>query len=230
MPISLRGSTARVNLNAAAAASAAYSPLAKSILVCISHANSNTTGTVTCVVTNSVSALTWQRAAFANFSSGQPGGVFIDVAVCPAGITNTVITSTTTNNNSTGSDTRTGNKIWELLGADNVDPIGASNKGASTTNNLTTTGFTNEQSGSWGFCGGTDWAAPSGSIVSSDLTGDAFNNAAILNGFGGFKTLAASGASSTFNLDAPATAAVQWTWASCEIKAALTDTGLFLPF
>lgn len=232
MPLAVASSTARAGGNAITAVTASFTPPAGSVLVCISHANSNTTGTVTCAITNSGTGLTWQRAAFANFSSGQPGGVFIDVAVVAVSAAMTV-TATTTNNNSVAGDRYTSIRVWVVTGADTTDPIGASNKNSSTTNNLTTTAFTTEQANSLGFCGGSDWAAPSGSIVSSDMgsNGDAFASLAVLNGFGGWKNLSTAGSSATFNLDSPGTAAAQWTWASAEIKAAPSlNRGLFLPF
>lgn len=234
MALAVASSTARAGGNAITATSASFTPAAGTVLVAISHANSNTTGTVTEVTTNSGTGLTWQRAAFANFGTGgQPGGTFIDVAVVAVSASMTV-TATTTNNNTTTSDRYTSLRVWVVTGADTTDPIGASAHNGSTTNNLTTTAFTTLGASSLGFCGGTDWAAPSGSIVSSDMgaNGDAFNSTAILNGFGGWKNLSTLGSSATFNLDSPGAAAAQWTWASCEIQAApvLATSRLFLPF
>lgn len=232
MALAVASSTARAGGNAVTATTASFTPPAGSVLVCISHANSDTSGTVTEVTTNSGTALTWTRAAFANFSSGQPGGVFIDVAVVAVSAAMTV-TATTTNNNSNAVDKYTSIRVWVVTGADTVSPIGASNKNASTTNNLTTTGFTTVGASSLGFCGGSDWVAAAGATVSSDMgaNGDSFTSSGILNGYGGWKNLSTLGSSATFNLDAPGSAASQWTWASCEIKAAsTTPTRLFLPF
>lgn len=221
MALAVPSSTARVTANAAAATTASITPPADSVLVAITNANSNTSTSVTNVVTNTGTALTWVRVAFANFSTGQPGGTFIDVAFCSVSQAKT-ITATTTNNNTTAGDKYTSVRVWVVTGADTTTWVGASNKGVSTTNNLTTPSFTTLGDSSLGFCGGTDWAAPSGSIVSSDMgaNGDAFNVTGTLNGFSGWKNLSTLGSAATFNLDAPGSGAVQYTWASCEILAA----------
>lgn len=235
MPLAVTSPTPRVNASGTSATSGQFSPPAGSVLVVVSHANSNTTGSVTCAVSNTVSALTWTQAVFANYATvTQPSGTFIHVAVCPTALTNITVTATTTNNNTGAGDAYTSIRPWLVTGADTSDPIGGSNRGGSTTNNLTTTGFTTERANSIGFCGGTDWNA-AGAPISSDMgaNGDAFASVDVLVGYGGWKALGAAGTSATFNLDASGTAASAWTWAAVEILAAPEATGgrrLFLPF
>ncbi len=227
MPLAIDPSSpARVGGNATTAATAGFTPPAQSTLVAIAHANSDTTGTVTCVITNSVTGLTWEQTGAANFADGQPGGVFIAVAKCPNSITNTAVTATTTNNNSVAGDRYTSLRVFVVTGADQTDPTGAANEGTSTTNNLTTGAFVTTRANSMGFCGGTDWVAVAGTVVSSDMgsNGNGFSVDAVLNGYGGWKQLAGSGVSTTFNLDAPGTTGSQWTWTSVEILAALAST------
>lgn len=218
MPLAVASTTARVNATTAAATSAAFSPAAQTVIVAIVHANSPTTGTVTCTISNNGAALSWVSGTLANYATvTRPGGTFIFVAPCPTARTGLTVTATTSGNN-VSPDTFTSIKTWVVTGADLADPIGGVNRGGSATNNLTTTGFATEGAASLGFFGGTDWNA-AGAVTSADLTGDGFVNTDILVGFSGYKTLGAAGSSATANFDSAGTAASAWTWAGVEIRA-----------
>lgn len=208
-----------VNNAGGSVATASFTPPALAILVATITGNqAGSTGGIAFTMSNTGPALTWSKLIQEDSSQAgtDNGAAAIYVAQLPN--SSTAMTATVTESGGGSSVNTLALKIWVVTGG-TLAPAGGTARGASGTNNLTTTGFTALGSSGLVFACGAEWNAL-GTPTSSDLGGPIYagNNSTNLSYVHGFHAVGASGSTVTANLDAGGTGTAKWVWATAEIQ------------
>jgi hypothetical protein len=200
-------------LSGAGLATAAFSPVANSLIMVVASTDS-ATGAITCAFTNSA-GLTFTKVGTEQVGSSG-GTVCLAWAFTVSAQTNMTVTSTWTG---TGTSGGKGIKPTTFTGTLSSGVIGAVSQANSTTNDFTAS-YTNTANQSVGFGGGTEWNALG--LPTSTDTEQAYHLASTVDGISLFKAAATSGTGVTVNgdYDAGGTGAALWSTIWCEIKAA----------
>lgn len=184
------------------------------IIVTISSDSNNNYPTLNMSVSNTGTPLTWTRIVKEEQSdSGKGGYAGAYYAVVPTAQQNMTVTVT-----DGSADATLSAKVYVVTGATLGSPIGATQAGGSTVNNLSTTAFSSVAANSRGFAVGTDWNQV-GTPSSTDVA-DVFDSAGNISGISAYKAsnTASAGSSVVLNLDAAGSASPLWNWVSFEIK------------
>lgn len=206
-----------VNNAGGSVTTASFTPPASAVLVATITGNqANSTAGLTFTMSNTGGALTWTKVI--QEDSSQAGTDNGAAAIYTAQLgSSTARTVTVTESGAGTSVNDLGLKVWVVTGAD-LSLTGGNNRGASATNNLTTTSFTSASAASLVFAAGSDWNAlgnPTSSDLLSLFVGTDTGN---LSHIHGYHTIASLGASVTANLDAGGAGAAKWVWVTAEIR------------
>lgn len=207
--------------------SAAFTPPNTSLLVATVCADTNANENATFSVSDSLGG-TWtlQIEADEGTEAGGAGG-HSSIWTRPI-VTGASMTVSARRTAGVGGTKRIQCKVYVVTGYDSagtpVDATGVANRGASTTNNLSTDSVTPGAAGHLIACG-TDWNQL-GAPTSSDLQGEDANPTLDTGDFAGaiscahgFKTVS-SGVATTANLNAGGTAAAAWQWTQIVVREA----------
>jgi hypothetical protein len=170
------------------------------------------TQVVSPAISNNGTALTWTQVLVANAadSGGQGGAAGIFYTWLTAARTGMTVTCT-------GNYYGAGVKVFVITGANATNPIGGSEKGNSTAQNITTNAFTTQGNNSFCILSVEDWSTAT-APTSSDTT---FQSGGTLtdSGGAGYKTLGAAGTQATCSIKTGASTS-QTNYVTCEILAA----------
>jgi hypothetical protein len=197
--------------------SASFTPPDNSVLLVMVNADTNGGTSISVSVSDSTSrswtTIVERNGGEAGAQSGYAGAFF---AVVTTGSSMTVGVRRAAN----GATNRMSAKVYVITGANTASPVGNSDEGSSTTNNISPTIYTSSVNNSRGFGAADDWSALG--VPTSTDTADAATYAGHISVISAYKAsdTATANTAVTMNFDAFGAGAPAWNWVGVEVKPA----------